>query len=152
LYGAGDAKIGSIVGGSNADGRRLKQSFMQKIPAISYLVSAVKRKVEMDNTLKGLDGRILPCRSPHSALNLLLQSAGAVVMKQALVDFIDSARLPYELHGNIHDEVQFSCDAEHADELGSLFCDSLKTAGKKLKFRCPLDGEYSIGKTWAETH
>lgn len=152
LYGAGDAKIGSIVGGSNADGRRLKQSFMQKIPAISYLVSAVKRKVEMDNTLKGLDGRILPCRSPHSALNLLLQSAGAVIMKQALVDFIDSARLPYELHGNIHDEVQFSCDAEHADELGSLFCASLKTAGKKLNFRCPLDGEYSIGKTWAETH
>lgn len=152
LYGAGDAKIGSIVGGSSADGRRLKQSFMQKIPAINYLVSAVKSRVALSNTLKGLDGRVLPCRSAHSALNLLLQSAGAVVMKQALVDFVAAARLPYELHGNIHDEVQFSCDASHADELGSLFCKSLQTAGKKLGFRCPLDGEYKVGNNWAETH
>ena len=73
-------------------------------------------------------------------------------MKQALVDFVAAARLPYELHGNIHDEVQFSCDASHADELGSLFCKSLQTAGKKLGFRCPLDGEYKVGNNWAETH
>jgi DNA polymerase I-like protein with 3'-5' exonuclease and polymerase domains len=152
LYGAGDAKIGSIVNGSSVDGRRLKQSFMQKIPAISYLVSAVKRRVEMNNTLNGLDGRILPCRSAHSALNLLLQSAGAVIMKQALVDFVSAARHPYELHGNIHDEVQFSCDKDHADDLGKTFCRSLQTAGKKLAFRCPLDGEYSIGENWSQTH
>lgn len=152
LYGAGDGKIGSIVNGSSADGRQLKQSFMQKIPAISYLVSAVKRRVDINNTLVGLDGRILPCRSAHSALNLLLQSAGAVIMKQALVDFTSVARHPYELHGNIHDEVQFSCDKEHADDLGKAFCQSLKTAGKKLSFRCPLDGEYSVGENWSQTH
>lgn len=152
LYGAGDAKIGSIVGGSRAQGRQLKDSFMQKTPAIKRLVQAVQRKLTIAPALTGLDGRLLPCRSAHSALNLLLQSAGAVIMKQALVDFASVAQHPYELHGNIHDEVQFSCDQDHAEILGDTFCRSLKTAGKKLGFRCPLDGEYSVGKDWSQTH
>lgn len=152
LYGAGDAKIGAIVGGNSADGKRLKASFFQKIPAVKKLVMAVQRNVEITKHLKGLDGRILPCRSSHSALNLLLQSAGAVIMKQSLIEFSKRAKKPYELHGNIHDEVQFSCDKEHADELGQAFCDSIEQAGKVLRFRCPLAGEYSVGKNWAETH
>ena len=125
---------------------------MSKTPAIRKLTEAVAQKVEATNILTGLDGRLLPCRSAHSALNLLLQSAGAVVMKQALIEFIEAAGHPYELHGNIHDEVQFSCAPEHADSLGKTFVNSLKKAGKELNFLCPLDGEYSVGANWSETH
>lgn len=152
LYGAGDAKIGSIVGGSSREGKKLKADFMRRIPAIGKLNSIVQQHVTRSNTLIGLDGRILTCRSPHSALNLLLQSAGAVLMKQALVCFAKKAMYPYELHGNIHDEVQFSCAPEHAKELGEAFIRSLKLAGSILNFRCPVDGEYKVGNTWAETH
>lgn len=152
LYGAGDGKIGSIVGGSNAEGKKLKESFLRRIPAIRKLTEAVTAKVNRTNVLIGLDGRKLPCRSSHSALNLLLQSAGAVVMKQALVEFSRMAKLPYELHGNIHDEVQFSCDAKDADALGRCFVNALAKAGKVLGFKCPLDGEYSVGSNWSETH
>jgi DNA polymerase I-like protein with 3'-5' exonuclease and polymerase domains len=56
------------------------------------------------------------------------------------------------MHANVHDEVQFSCKPEHADELGQLFVDSIKNAGKVLKVRCPLDGEYKVGANWKETH
>lgn len=152
LYGAGDAKIGSIVGGSSKQGKALKAAFMKKTPSIKKLYEAVKQRVEATGILRGLDGRELPCRSPHSAVNLLLQSAGAVVMKQALVEFVDAARQPYELHGNIHDEVQFSCAPEHADALGRCFVNALAKAGKVLGFNCPLDGEFSVGKNWSETH
>lgn len=152
LYGAGDAKIGSIVNGSSREGKKLKADFMRRIPAIGKLNAVVQQHVTKSNTLKGLDGRILPCRSPHSALNLLLQSAGAVLMKQALVCFSKKAMHPYELHGNIHDEVQFSCAPEHAKELGEAFIRSLKLAGSILNFNCPVDGEYKVGNTWAETH
>jgi DNA polymerase I-like protein with 3'-5' exonuclease and polymerase domains len=152
LYGAGDAKIGSIVGGNAKQGKALKAAFMKQTPSIKKLYDAVKQKVEATGILRGLDGRELPCRSPHSAVNLLLQSAGAVVMKQALVEFVDSARHPYELHGNIHDEVQFSCAPEHADALGRCFVNALAKAGKVLGFNCPLDGEFSVGKNWSETH
>ena len=152
LYGAGDQKIGSIVGGSRREGKRLKAEFMRKTPAIKKLQHAIEQSLKGKQWLGGIDGRRLPVRSAHSALNLLLQSSGAVLMKKALIVFNGNAPHPYELHGNIHDEVQFSCLEEHAEELGQLFCDSLAKAGKLLRFRCPLDGEYSIGKTWKDTH
>ena len=113
---------------------------------------AVANALETKGMLRGIDGRPLPCRSPHSAVNLLLQSAGAVVMKQALIEFVKMAKLPYEMHANVHDEVQFSCDPKHADELGRTFCNALGKAGEVLKFNCPLDGEFSVGANWKETH
>jgi DNA polymerase I-like protein with 3'-5' exonuclease and polymerase domains len=152
LYGAGDAKIGSIVGGSSKDGKRLKANFKKNLPAYSHLVKAVEAKVTSVGSLNGLDGRKLPCRSAHSALNLLLQSAGAVIMKQALVNFVGKAKKDYELHANVHDEVQFSCEAEEADTLGNEFVSAIRQAGDDLNFNCPLDGEYQVGNNWKETH
>lgn len=73
-------------------------------------------------------------------------------MKQALVTFCEDAMLPFELHGNIHDEVQFSCDPENAESLGRCFVDSLAKAGRTLGFRMPVDGEYKVGLNWKETH
>ena len=152
LYGAGDAKIGQIVGGSSAEGKRLKQNFTSQLPAVRHLLSAVKNKVETKGILIGLDGRELPARSGHSALNLLLQSAGAVIMKQALIEFVSIASRPYEMHANVHDEVQFSCDESDADTLGKEFVQAIKNAGTTLNFNCPLDGEYHVGQSWKETH
>ena len=152
LYGAGDKKIGEIVGGSSREGKELKTNFTRKLPAIKHLLDAVRQKVESLGYLRGLDGRELPARSPHSALNLLLQSAGAVIMKQSLIEFVDIASRPYEMHCNVHDEVQFSCAAEDADTLGKEFVLAIKMAGETLNFKCPLDGEYHVGANWKETH
>jgi len=152
LYGAGDAKIGQIVGGSSRDGKRLKDNFTSQLPAVRHLLSAVKQKVESVGILKGLDGRDLPARSGHSALNLLLQSAGAVIMKQALIEFEAIASKFYMLHANVHDEVQFSCNEADSVTLGKEFVQAIKNAGTNLNFHCPLDGEYHIGQSWKETH
>lgn len=154
LYGAGDSKIGNIVGGSAADGAELKERFLRNTPALGRLrervVSAAGR-----GYLKGLDGRRLPVRSEHSALNTLLQAAGAIVMKKALVILDDYAKhweLDYKFVGNIHDEVQTEVREAHADKFGWLAVECLKAAGLAYDLRCPLDGEYKIGTTWAETH
>lgn len=95
LYGAGDAKIGKIIGGDASDGKRIKRKFLKATPAIKNLRDAVQNAiVETDrgkvirwkrHYLKGLDGRLLHVRSPHSALNLILQSAGALVCKKWIV-------------------------------------------------------------------
>ena len=152
LYGAGDGKIGSIVGGSARHGKQLKARFKKALPAVGHLSRAIETAVTARGYLVGLDGRRLPCRSKHSALNLLLQSAGALIMKQACVHFAKDAKHPYEMHGNIHDEVQFSCDKRHAESLGQTFKTSLRKAGETFSFRCPLDGEYKVGLSWKETH
>ena len=152
LYGAGDTKIGEIIGAGRQEGRLIKRRFFTKMPSIRLLLNDIELALEKAPYLTGLDGRKLPCRSAHSALNLLLQSAGAVVMKQALVTFCEDAAVPFELHGNIHDEVQFSCAFEHADFLGELFVKSLAKAGRILKFNMSIEGEYKVGEHWAETH
>ena len=88
-------------------------------------------------------------------MNTLLQAAGAIVMKQALVTLDDYAKLwniNYKFVGNIHDEVQSEVVAEQAEKFGWLAVECLKAAGISFELRCPLDGEYKVGSTWAETH
>lgn len=157
LYGAGDAKIGTIVDGSVRDGARLKQQFKTQVPAYAKLLNQLEFVTSSRGFLRGLDGRSLPVRSAHSALNLLLQSAGAVVMKKALV--LLDARLSstfgsskYAFMANIHDEWQIECDPTIADEVGRMACQAITDAGIELKLSCPLKGEYKIGNNWAETH
>ena len=154
LYGAGDAKIGTIVGGSAKDGADLKRRFLSNTPALESLRDRVAR-ASGRGYLTGLDGRRLRVRSEHAALNTLLQAAGAIVMKQALVTLDDYARqwkLDYKFIGNIHDEVQSEVAADQAEKYGWLAVECLKAAGVEYNLRCPLDGEYKVGTTWAETH
>ena len=159
LYGAGDAKIGSIVGGSAKDGAALKKRFLNQLPALARLKSVVEAKAKKTGKLKGIDGRTLPVRSEHAALNMLLQSAGAVAMKSALVLLTQClSRLGWH-HGkdwayvaNVHDEFQAEVKWERVELYGKIAVDSIKEAGKCLQMRCPLDGEYKVGTSWAETH
>ena len=152
LYGAGDAKIGSIVGGSAAHGRRLKASFLENTPALADLRAETMADAET-GFLTGLDGRRIRVRSAHAALNTLLQGAGAVVMKQAIVilyDLLD--RVDFKLVAQVHDEWQIECKPEDADFIGKSCVNAMVFAGEVLQLNCPLDGEYRIGTSWCDTH
>ena len=159
LYGAGDAKIGEIVGGSAAEGQMLKRKFLSNLPALRKLQMAIKQKVERGGMLIGLDKRILPVRSPHAALNMLLQSAGAVCMKVALIQLFHKLNKLKWSHGadyafvaNVHDEFQAEVVPEKADIFGQLAVGAIQAAGKELKLNVARDGEAKVGDTWAETH
>jgi DNA polymerase I-like protein with 3'-5' exonuclease and polymerase domains len=154
LYGAGDAKIGSIVGGNAADGKRLKDRFLKASPALSRLRQSVSVYASK-GYVPGLDGRKIWVRSEHAALNSLLQSAGAIVMKRALVILESTLRkynVPFKMVANVHDEWQIETSPEHANRVGIAGVQSIKQAGVFYQMRCPLDGEYKIGNNWKETH
>ena len=154
LYGAGDSKIGSVVGGTAKDGKRLKADFLKNTPALKKLRTRITASAN-SGSLIGLDGRVLHVRSLHAALNTLLQSAGAIVMKRAVVlldHFSQVYKIDYKLVGQIHDEVQVEVAEKQADFFGDLAVNCLRRAGKDFKLNCPLDGDYKIGTTWRETH
>jgi DNA polymerase I-like protein with 3'-5' exonuclease and polymerase domains len=154
LYGAGEEKIGSVIGGTSSDGRRLKKDFLANTPALKDLRDRVT-KLSEQGTIKGLDDRKLHIRSPHAALNTLLQSAGAIVMKRALVlldKYAKENSIDYQFVGNIHDEIQTEVKEEEAELFGSLAVGSMIEAGTYYEMNCPLDAEYQVGDTWAETH
>ena len=154
IYGAGDAKIGSIIGGSKRDGAKLKELFFSNIPSLRNLRERVERACARGH-LRGLDGRRLVIRSAHSALNTLLQSAGAIIMKKALTllnEYGTLHSIDFKFVGNIHDEFQAEVRKDQAEKFGWLAVECIKSAGLKFDLRCPLDGEFKVGSTWAETH
>ena len=154
MYGAGDEKLGNVVGGTTADGKRARQYFFDNKPTFKSLRDRVQR-ASSKGYLKGLDGRKLYVRNQHSALNTLLQGAGAIIMKQALVILSERLTLgtvPHKFVANIHDEWQIEVPECRAMRVGSLAVTSIIEAGEHFNLRCPLDGEYKIGVNWSETH
>ena len=154
LYGAGDAKIGSIVGGTARDGRRLKAKFLKNTPALGALRERVVVAAGRGFVF-GLDRRKVSIRSEHAALNSLLQSAGAIIMKKALCildEYATLHKINYKIIGNIHDEIQTEVATKDAERFGRLATASIEAAGLHYKLNCPLAGEYQIGDNWSETH
>lgn len=155
LYGAGDSKIGKIVGGGAKEGERLKADFLQNTPSLKALREKVVRIASQSKSLPGLDGRRLQVRSDHASLNTLLQGAGAIVMKQALVlldQKLKDAGIAYKFVANVHDEWQIEVKEGQEELAGKLGVEAIEEAGKVLSMRCPLTGEYKCGNNWKETH
>lgn len=160
LYGAGAGKIGEITGGGYGSGTKLIDTFLKNTPALGKLRKKIMNKAEETGTdgkasLEGLDKRRLIVRSAHSSLNTLLQGAGAIVMKEALV-LLDKAlkehKLPHKFVANVHDEWQIETPEWAGQAVGMQAVSAIREAGKTLGLKCPLDGEFKIGKNWADTH
>lgn len=184
LYGAGNAKIGQIVGGGAEHGKRLKKDFLENTPVISSLAESltealvqtqkwnhVTKKFDIKwkrKWIKGLDGRMVHVRSPHSALNFLLQGAGAIVCKAWVVE---TERLLmerglkhgwYDENGDpgdfcfmawVHDELQIAArNAEIAEIVHEVCQQAIRNVGESFNIRCQLDTEGHTGPTWRECH
>ncbi len=158
-YGCGDDLLGSIVGGGRAEGKALRARFLGRTPSLRKLTAEVKRKTKTGDPLIGLDGRKLYPRSQHSALNLLIQSAGAILVKRATVLFklvLEEMGLKFRedfaivLH--VHDEWQTEVVPEHVELVATAAQQSITQAGEVCGLKAPLKGEAKIGMTWAETH
>ena len=172
-YGGGNEKIGKIVGGTEADGKRLKAKFLKNTPAIKQLTNKVKDTLAEVNHragttkwkrryLIGLDGRVLHVRAIHSALNLLLQSAGALVCKQWVIrteERLKERGLRHDWKGDfaymawVHDEMQVACRTK---EIAEIVVEEAQNAIRDVQeffnFRVQLDTEGKIGKNWKDCH
>lgn len=154
LYGSGAAKAGSIVGGNSKQGEKLISSFIHNTPGLLELKLKI-HKLSKRGSLPALDGRRVWIRKEHAALNSLLQSAGAIVAKQWLIEATKSLQehqIDAKLVAFVHDETQWEV-AEHQAEQAKVLIEQAATeAGKVLGFRCPVDAEGKIGNNWRDCH
>lgn len=154
LYGAGPAKIGTIVNGGADEGRKLLDNFMRSTPALKKLQEKIARVAEKGH-IPGLDGRRVWVRSPHAALNTLLQSAGAIVSKQWLVclkEALVGAGIEYKQINYSHDEVELEVNIHDVDRVKTIAIESASLAGTLLGFRCKVDAEAKSGQNWYDVH
>lgn len=174
LFGAGDAKVGKIVKGTSADGRRLKEQFLGGLPALGQLMksltdewrkTASKRfnhqygKFDYYNgRITGLDGRPIIVPSEHQVLVYLLQSDEAIHMTAAynLMWKRLSAKYQYGKDFGIlcfyHDEATVECIPEIAEDVKHITEKCIADAAKFFKIKCPHKGNGHIGNNWYEIH
>jgi DNA polymerase I-like protein with 3'-5' exonuclease and polymerase domains len=172
LYGAGDEKIGRIIGKGPGAGRRLKEKFLEGLPALGKLRNGIHKIVSGKQIngvtvipgrswIKGLDGRRIPVRSPHAALNSLLQACGAILCKRWLVDVHDKLLQEglrwgwdgdFVILGWIHDEIQIAVRDGLESSVGPLVVACAEQAGTPYGFKCRLNSKYVTGKSWKDTH
>ena len=153
LYGAGDKKIALVCDCSVSDARKLRERFQKEIPALAKVQDAVRFETVKTGKVRLPDGRQVPVRSEHAALNTLLQGSGAIVSKYWMVEASKEA-MRHRAHqlAYIHDELQYSCPKSCADDFGKAVTAAATKAGELLNLNIRIDAEYRVGNTWAETH
>ncbi len=167
LYGAGHLKAGSIVDPNEKDeevrrklGRTAINSFMAEVPALKELKERIESQIANNDCLIGLDRRILYCRSAFKGLNVLLQSAGAILMKQVVINIHDNIESALSLpHGAeweqvlmVHDEVQLVCSPKYTEQIRAQALAAFPQAQQFFGFLCDIEGDSRVGSNWSQTH
>ena len=161
IYGAGNAKIGYSYDAQLSEkqatkkGKEIREAFVNAIDGLSQLLEAVKKKATEKGFLLSIDGRPIKVDSPHKALNYLLQSSAGIVAKRWMVinqNTIKETGLCASQLAFIHDELQFECAPEHAEDLSASLVFSAAAAGEYYNLRIPIEAEAKQGANWAEVH
>jgi DNA polymerase I len=166
LYGCGALKAGTIIDPHEKDELVLRKlgstainSFMQGIPALKELKNRIAHNIAKREYLIGLDGRPLFCRSDFKGLNVLLQSSGALIMKQVVIELHNKMYDLGYIYGHdwqqnamIHDEVQVSCPPAMVDTLTSVALEAFPASQQFFDFQCPIHGDAHVGYSWDQTH
>lgn len=135
-------------------GRFIRKGLVSSVDGLEDFVNQVQAQAER-GFLSPLDGRRIPVRSSHAALNTLLQGSAAIVFKRWCVILKERIRqegLRAKILALVHDEVQASVHPEDADNYMSLSVECIKQAGEFYQLRLPLDGEAKKGLNWCQTH
>ena len=167
LYGCGAVKAGTIINPNEKDPDKLKRlgrnaidGFMNGVPALKKLKEQIESTLTERKYLVGLDKRALYCRSSFKGLNVLLQSAGAILMKQVVVNIHNNIEqnlgLPYgkgwEQLLMIHDEIEIACYPEYTEAVKEQAMMAFPQAQQAFNFRCDIEGDAKVGSNWYEVH
>lgn len=167
LYGCGAVKAGTIINPNEKDPDKLKRlgrnaidGFMNGVPALKKLKEQIESTLTERKYLIGLDKRALYCRSSFKGLNVLLQSAGAILMKQVVVNIHNNIEqnlgLPYgkgwEQLLMIHDEIEIACYPEYTEAVKEQAMMAFPQAQQAFNFRCDIEGDAKVGSNWYEVH
>ena len=169
LFGAQEKKLGSIwlptasEAEQKAYGKIVMARLNSKVQGLGKIRKVITKNLKGKDWLKGLDGRRVPIRSPHSALNAVIQNYEAVLCKTWLVTAYDrllDAGFTWGWDGDfvfvgfIHDEQQIAVKdiGDNVVRASELIAQSARDSGIPYKFKVRLDCDVTVGNNWAETH
>ncbi len=153
IFGAGDHKLGEIIGGTKSDGAALREHLYAAIPGFKEFTDRLTRAARKGYFL-GLDGRKVYIRNSYQTVPTLIQSGGAVVMK-VVTEHLDTlvGELPDTFKViDMHDEAQWEVNPGEVNSLRQMIHTAFRYASEQLELTCPQEAEIIVGMNWAETH
>ena len=141
-------------------GEQVANNFLKNLVGIDKLIEHCQTQSKTKGTVTAIDGRELYSRSPHSALNLLLQGSAGVVGKQWMVNYHNIAQAKYKLrpfthykqYAYIHDEFECGCRADLAPLLAAALEEGAAQVTEQFNINLPIRADAHIGPNWAEVH
>lgn len=173
LYGGGDEQLGWIIDPlasiplQEKLGRESKRRFMSGVRGFDLMKSNLEGTVRRRGWLRGIDGRRVPIRKPHAALNTQLQSCGAIISKYWIRNAIngiekqlglewdkegDYGKSDYTLLLYSHDEIQLAVRHQYVRRVRHVCEMAAAQAGEELGMRLPIAAESKAGQHWGNTH
>lgn len=157
LNGAAAPKVSQIFGCSLPIAKAALHKFVGAYPGLKRLKQEVFPRDAERGYFIGIDGRKIICDSEHLMMGMALQSTESILMKYYIVQFYEEMRkypdIKWKLIGWVHDETITEVKGkEEAQFVGQLQAKLIKDVGEQFKMRCPMSGEWKIGKTWLEAH
>lgn len=167
LYGAGAAKIGSIIAPTADDrtqaiaGQDIKNKFLASLPALSQVIEDCVTEATEKGYVISIDGRKTYVKSAHKALNCLLQSSGSISVKLWMTLFYKELLEKFGEPGWggvwtplswSHDDALVAVKNEYVEQIQSIILSNITKAGELLNLNIRLDGESKTGTNWYEVH
>ena len=163
LFGAGPAKLGSILTGKpdSKVGKESADRFGKGIKGLAELKEKIQGMWKQTMYRQGigwfpaLDGRPIFAESEHQCLNYLLQATEGITCKAALSYAwakIKEEGLEAEPRIFYHDELAFSASEKDADRVGEILQESFREAPKLFNVTIMDGGDYVKGQSYADVH
>ena len=138
-------------------GKQALAKFEAATPGLRQLRESLQAHARRYGWLPGLDGRRVPVRALHSALNFIVTCSEAVICKRWLVRVHDElcAKFRYGWDGDfvislwIHDEIAIVCRPQIAEQVGEILVRHAREPGEFYGFKVSLDAAFTIGHSWA---
>lgn len=169
LFGAQALKIGSIW--FPTEGKQRQREWGQAIidrlatnvQGLGRIQEDIATALKHGSELLGLDGRRIPIRSAHSALNAVIQNYEAVLCKTWLVAAFDNLLAggfswgwqgDFVIVGWIHDELQVAVKdcGDSVERAKAIITHAARHSGEPYGFQVRLDSDASVGDNWQQTH
>lgn len=155
IFGAGAGKCASIIRGSQAEGKKIRDKLIGGIPNFATLIDKVQEAAKLNGWIPGLDGRKVYAEEPYKAVNYLIQSAEAICMKNTIV-WINKAfednDIPAKQLLMYHDECSWEISPEYVSRATDIIKYCFAEAPKQFGVNIMEAGDILVGKDYYEVH
>ena len=140
-------------------GEQVANTFLERMTGIKELIADCSKQSKDTGHIRAIDGRYLYSRSPHSALNLLLQGSAGIIAKKWMINYNHLAQsngfvlgIDYWQSAYIHDEFQCTCINGRQDELMEYLEAGAAMVTEQFNMNLPIRSDAVSGLTWKDTH